>query len=1336
MSTSPLSTPSLPPDPPPPLELADLLGNLAGGSAPFYLSLVLGTIALVLAVVMILRAKKPLQLPPLQSAPGVLTRLRRAVSASPRNKWQTLFNRAVASLRFLSTRREWRYETPWVLLLGEKSAGKSSIAASLTSGRRTTLLLREKLLALEGTDWHFYNDGVVIDPIGDLPAATADSADGKAWRSILDAIEAHRPERPLDAIVLAVSARTLLQTDYDSRQHLAEQCYEQLFTLQKHFEFAYPVYVVVSQCDAIKGFCAFWQAQGEGWQPGMWGWSNPGLQEERAMADCVASAWDILADNLRRQQIEAAASGRDIPDSDGFFLFPEHFAKLQAPLGGFLDVVFRPSVYHASFYLRGIYCTGSPAADGAAKEGSRDDVACADDFFERRVFAEKNLARPVRESIWSRNRLLRRLQIAAIGGFAALALTLASASYQLDRKTQALSSALATIKQNTGNGETCQDKATVFKLLDEISEADTDLQYLLIPASWFDSRIMQNSALQISESAFKNVIMPSLQCHLEQRAQALLAGPAEADKAGVGGEAVDGAKDVLDRYLAEAEAFERHRRAFDRISRTASVERMAEQLALLDGLMRYVYGEGLPIRDKDDAPTYAQVLTKLEYSHRLVLDKDEKEFKEAVAGHIGDMTGNLFKTTVRTLDQGRSLVQRIKDEQAPVLGTLTEFDRWLVWVGKNWLASNRDQNPCRAFGTAIGTKLKALADFDYPPKIQAAINRFQPDTCYDPAMARLAALELPPYGNLFEKRGSVYAIPPAIDSELRGMRQLAAQDFMQLQPREVFECLSDGAGWRPQALDEANRYIRDYQAFARLQGADALAAEGKRPLYDRLARRQLQTVLDQILSQGQIPSPTTGILAQVRTDALSGGDQELAQRSGDFAKVVDPLVRTLDLYRQLGFNDSANRINQCARNFAARVLLRADALAEESRLYQPGGDKEGNGPVYTLGSSAETKDYLSRQLQRSLVLANYAAPFVAFLKNGEAVDDSKQANNQSQAYWDNTLSELRRYVQFKEPNGQVAHLENYFLKQLADLRFDSCGKTLASYQAETAGNDLFSERRRFLQKDAGWRCNNRREAEIYAQYRNLANRFNRELAGRFPFGPLSGQDASPAMVRSFFADFDSQREILRDALANLGDKHDSRWQSVRQFIDSLDKSALFFRSYLTAGDAPLPLRANIGFHAQPRPATGAEQIVSWRLSSGINLASFPNGTTTLDWKSGEMLLLELEWANQSRFRPVADPQQNDMQVDGNVASFVSMGDWALLRFIAGHRSRTDESLDGNRVGIELNIPVSSQKVGPAPGQVNTARAHLTVALASTDPKNQAAAPLRLPAFPNKAPLLW
>jgi len=1315
-----------------------LLETVTNGTSSFYISALLGAASLALLVLMILRAKKPLQLPPLQSVPGILAKLRQAATQIRTNKGLDQLNRVLAALRFLSTRREWRYATPWVLMLGEKSAGKSSIASSLKSGRRTTLLLREKRLTLEGSDWHFYNQGILIDPIGELPAAAAESTDGKAWRSLLDALEAQRPERPLDAIVLVVSARSLLQGNYDARQQLAEQCYEQLFTLQKRFEFAYPVYVAISQCDAIDGFSEFWQAQEQGWQSGMWGWSNPTLQEERTMTDCVAGAWDLLADDLRRLQIEAAASDRNIIDSDGFFLFPEHFAELQSPLTSFLDVVFRPSVYHASFYLRGIYCTGSENSRGDRQDGAKEDIACVDDLFEQRVFLEKNLAHPVRESIWSRNRLLRRLQIAILGSFAALAMTLASATYQLDQKSKALTSALATIKRHTGGANTCYDKATVFKLLDDISNADTDMNYLLIPASWFDSRIEEHSAKQISESAFKLVIMPSIQCHLEQRAKALLAStPATTGPQVFNHEIVTGARVALENYVNEAAAFEKQRRDFEVLSKPATSNHQREQLELLNGLMRYVYGEGVPIRQKDDAATYAQAMTQLEFPHRLAIDKDEAEFKAAVAARIEDLTTQLFKSTVRAMDLGKTLIQRVREEQTPILQTIGEFDRWINWTSQNWLASSWEQNPCRTFSDAITPQLKALLNYDYPPKILATINRFSTASCYVPAMAKLTALELPPYGNLFEKRGGIYVLAAAVDAELQGMRQLVAQDFMQIQTQENFSCLSDSAGWRPQSLDEANRYILDYQNFARMQGAEAAAAGGRRLIYDRLARKHLQTVLDQILSQGQMPTPLTSPLGMNRTDALSGGDQELSRHSTDFAKVVDPLIRVLDLYRQLGFKDSANSINQCVRNFSARMLLSAESLAEASRLYQPNGEKDGNGFIYDLGSSAEAKDYLARQLQRSMVLANYAAPFVAFLKNGEAVDDSKQANKQSMAYWDSTLSELRRYVQFKEPNGQVAYLENYFLKQLTSLRFDNCGKGLAGYQAEAGGNDFFSDRRRVLQKDTDWRCNNRREADAYSLYRTLATRFNRELAGRFPFGPLSGQDASPAMVKNFFADYDNQRDTLHDAVANLSGKHEGHWQEVRQFLGNLDKASGFFHSYLTSGEAAVPLRANIGFRAQPRLSTGSEQIVAWRLSSGTNLASFPNGATTLDWMPGEIVLLELQWAEQSRFRPVGDPQQNDMQVEGNVASFIGMGDWALLRLVSRHRSRAEEgNLDGNRLGIEFNIPVSSQKIGPAPGQTSNAKAYLTMSLAGVDAKTQAAVPVKLPAFPNKAPLLW
>ncbi len=1319
----------------------------------FMLTLVLALIALVLVTLMIIRAKKPLQLPPLQSRPGMLAALRNRIQSGPKNPWWAIFGQSLHALRYLTTRREWRYGTPWVMLLGEKSAGKSSIAASISSGHRQTLLLREKHLAIDGSDWHFYDGGVLIDPLGDLPTAAADSTDGKVWSAFLSALELHRPERPLDAIVLNISARTLLNADYATRQACAEQSYEQLFTLQKRFEFAYPIYVVVNQCDSIPGFGAFWQPHELDKSPRgkeMWGWSSPSLQDSGSAPENVASAWRKMRDGMLQLQIEAAASDRKLDDGDRFFLFPQEFQRLQEPLAAFLEVVFQPSVYHANFYLRGIYCCGSIDANGARKDGSRNDIAFVDQLFGRKIFAETNLARPTRESIWSRNRWLRRLQIGGIGFFALLAITLATATTQLDNKIEALASAIQMVRHQPAHAEECRDKSSVFSLLNEINKADTDLHYLLIPASWVDGRIMSSTAREISDGAFQKVVMPSLRCHLDKKIQTLLSttsNPPPVDQAP--GEAVSQAKQQLQQFLSDLVALEHQLRAFDSLARQASSENKKQQLEALNQLMLFIYGEALPEPSHRSESNYAEVLTQLTFNDRPRLPPG---FKEAATAHIETLTEALAKESSRQINLGSELAEHLAKEDVPILPLINRVNGWLTWVGKEWLTSTEQKNPCRFFGEDIDNDLRLLRqEFDYPAGLNGVANRFSTSACYEPTMRKLAAMQLPPYGNLFEKRNGILIIASGIGTEMRGLAQLATQDFMQLRPRQQFTCLSAAVGWRPQSLSEADRYIRDYQSFARLSGADAAqSSSGSRPLYDQLARKHLQAVLDDILSQGQMPLPQVSALQRDSSEGLSNSDQELAQRGSDFAKVVDPLLSTLRLYRQLGFVSPANRITQCARNFSSDMLLKAEALAQASRLYEPATDKpkEGAGDtVYAIGGAAIVKDYLARQLQRGQVLAGYAAPFVAFLKNSEAVDEARQTNIQSASYWDNTLSEVRRYVQFKEPNGQVAHLENLFLKQLADLTFDNCGKTLAGYQSESLGNDFFSARRRVLENDARWRCNNRREADAYAQYRNLATRFNRDLAGRFPFAPASERDASPQLVKAFFADYDAQRDSLRAATANLSDP---RWQGLRHFLDQLDKSAAFFRSNLTAAEAPQPLRADIVFHAHAKQSPGSEQIVAWRLTSGSRVASYPNGANSLDWQAGEMLLLELQWAEQSKFRPVADPLQPEMSVEGNVAAFANLGDWALLRFIANHRPKaTVLNLDANQAIVEINVPVSSQKVGPAPGAMSNARVYLGITLNGGNPANAPAAagaaapvktagstPLKLPAFPQKAPLIW
>ena len=133
---------------------------------------------------------------------------------------------------------------------------------------------------------------------------------------------------------------------------------------------------------------------------------------------------------------------------------------------------------------------------------------------------------------------------------------------------------------------------------------------------------------------------------------------------------------------------------------------------------------------------------------------------------------------------------------------------------------------------------------------------------------------------------------------------------------------------------------------------------------------------------------------------------------------------------------------------------------------------------------------------------------------------------QTAAFWSNTREEIDRYTKGKEPAGQIANLDAYFVAQLTGMTYANCAGVLAAYTSPEYGNDLFSDRRRKLERQVQLRCSDRRQAEAEALYGALATRFNRDLAGRYPFGEPGARDAGVAATRAFFVDYAVQRESI------------------------------------------------------------------------------------------------------------------------------------------------------------------------------------------------------------------
>ena len=368
----------------------------------FLIALLIGVLFGLLAIYLIIRARKPAPATP-------------AVPDSGAAQGPSLIERLLTALDYLSTRREWRYDQPWVLLLGEQGAGKSSLIASIDSLLLKAKEPRDAELCATGTMWTLCNQGALIDPIGNLPSAAAATKQGMAWTGTLAEITALRPERPLDGILLVLSAATLLHPSDEVRTASAENAYRQLCVLQDAIEFTLPVYVLITQADCIDGFSAFWGVQAPGVDQHMFGWSASMLDASQSPANWVSAAFDTIGEELRAAQLRTLIEQEQLDETDPFFLFPVRVEALRAATRDWLNIAFRSTAWRAGFACRGIWLAGSIAAQGAHTSAVRKDVKFVNDLIAKKVLAERYLAYPTRNGLLSRNRALigicRRLPI-------------------------------------------------------------------------------------------------------------------------------------------------------------------------------------------------------------------------------------------------------------------------------------------------------------------------------------------------------------------------------------------------------------------------------------------------------------------------------------------------------------------------------------------------------------------------------------------------------------------------------------------------------------------------------------------------------------------------------------------------------------------------------------------------------------------------------------------------------------------------------------------------------------------------------------------------------------
>ncbi|UZW58407.1 type VI secretion system membrane subunit TssM [Lysobacter enzymogenes] len=251
---------------------------------------------------------------------------------------------------------------PWYLLIGAPGAGKSTLLQN--SGLDFPLKEHfggHTVAGIGGTrqcDWWFADQAVFIDSAGRYTTQDSDAtADGAAWQTFLGLLRKHR-RRPLNGVIVAVSASDLLDPDEDRRRAHARAVRRRLDELGERLRATVPVYLVLTKCDLISGFGDFFAELDGAGRDQVWGTTFPhGRDAPADPTTLFAAELELLLGRIDARALDRLQAFRDPQRRAGVLSFPQQLRLLQPQLQAFVHSAFGAHGYADQPWLRGVYFT-------------------------------------------------------------------------------------------------------------------------------------------------------------------------------------------------------------------------------------------------------------------------------------------------------------------------------------------------------------------------------------------------------------------------------------------------------------------------------------------------------------------------------------------------------------------------------------------------------------------------------------------------------------------------------------------------------------------------------------------------------------------------------------------------------------------------------------------------------------------------------------------------------------------------------------------------------------------------------------------------------------------
>lgn len=1278
---------------------------------------------------------------------GGSTAARKALRMLGAESLHLSFRRAVKLIEANLAVRSERYNLSWTLLLNE---GEGDAVPLLASGLPSALSTESSLsAAAQGIDWQFFDRGVVVQLRSQyLGAPDPDSTAGSGvWDDFLGLCSKYRPQRPFDSVVLAIPCAALLAGDAQGQQALearAKAMHRRLWLAQNRLAMRFPVHLVVTECESVPGFATFGAALSESQRRSMLGWVSPYELVAPFRAQWVDTAMNQMVSAVADGCAELCALEPAGADSSAYFLLPSEVERLRAGLMLFCQELMRPSAYHESFLLRGIYLTGDcsaaavlqasqagfggalPApADGAVATMAtlhtvtavvaEDDAGVAReqrpaflrDIFERKIFPETGLVRA------SAQRLRRPAAGALVYWSAwlapvAWAIALLVGGWQLHGRAaevvaylqQPQAPAIAPDARKDVHGEIFLSTLRNAAALDRARFGS-----LAMPGSWFDG--LNDRLRKRIEQRFARDAVPALD-------SALLAETVRQTGA---------ARDPDSGRLIEDTC------TLNQRWQEVSAAPASGKLELKDLPSYKLMGGSLDLLDNLELATFA--LQRLE--------------APAPASASAQAPGADLTLAVRVLFQKELPGDPARAEALYRKAWQTTFKSPAAQV-----APVQEAARCFLRETSLVMYRRLFADSELPNKEravktawtglrdsgQAGVALSDQIRNWEALGAALAAqqdhfivgkgdwmlqedLDLgEPQNALLKRIRRNKLLDEPAEKVVKEVAQTAFTSFhneWQQATATSHALVGAGLTWTDKgwgiaperiALRKAvaallvPAYMRNLSLLAWPEIPAGAAIRWDKGQVERAAALIEARMTFQAEVYGALPEDLqrpAGVLvdralaAAARTalaQAMSAAAPETPSAASDAERAA--VMRLRNWLADLGARDFATELDTLLTRDALVRLERLDALVDAVALYVPPrdasvstwrGEKGALVDVFGGGDAGALNDYVAKQQEFSFDVTRQAE--AVLLQLGAPATASLPLV----ARWKSLAADVQRY-QLKSPTSSLMALEQFIVNGSADIDTGNCLEKLAGRAPLRPGAGLFAERLHTLRTDLLVRCRELIAGGQQQQWQRFAQAYNRDLGQRAPFAALalagSGPPADPDTVMAVMKLYDQARTA--GALAERDPVLPGAGVAVRAADQQLRRVRDLFGALYPAEEGQA---GGLDVTAQFRVNGGAElegnQIIDWNLAIGDSTVRLGQPVRALRWQPGMPVVLSLRLARDGLATPKPEPGRPYLSVAERTVTFRFDDPWALFSLIDACRAGTGDGDGGNPADAMADI---------------------------------------------------